>query len=154
MDLLLKKLARSYNQTTGLDYEDLFQEANVAYIEALRTYDSNRGALSTHVWWCVSNRLKNYVLAEEKERCRKYGSKLLRIDDVVVNETVSSSAFWERISKDAALIAEVALNRSFLFLKLRRTRTPGHVRRIMKAEGWGTNRINHALYELKMEFSK
>jgi hypothetical protein len=38
-------------------------------------------------------------------------------------------------------------------LKLRKTRTPGHVRRIMKAEGWGANRINHALYELKAEFS-
>jgi RNA polymerase sigma factor (sigma-70 family) len=146
MENLLKKLARSYNQTTGLDYDDLFQEANVAYLEALRTYNKDRGALSTHVWYCVSNRLKNYIKKEKEE----IGS--VPIEEC--NQIVSTTPFWEKLSKDAILVAEIALNRTSLFLNLRKTRTPGRIRRVMRAEGWDTNRINHALYELKTEFSK
>lgn len=51
------------------DYEDAAQEA---YARAVRTHDPARGAITTHVWWCVSHKLASVAARERKhrERCR------------------------------------------------------------------------------------
>ena len=65
---LIKKIANSFAVTTGLSYEDLFQEASLAYLEASRTYNPSRGKLSTHIWHCIHNHLKTYLKQENEYR--------------------------------------------------------------------------------------
>ncbi len=51
------------------DYEDAAQEA---YAKAVRTHDPARGQITTHVWWCVRNKLQKVATTERRhrERCR------------------------------------------------------------------------------------
>jgi len=89
---LLRKIAWSFHQSTGLDWDDLFQEAYIAYDKALRTYDPTRGKITTHVWYCVHSHLKNY-LKEEKQ----YKEPLCDIENAI-NETITPHPYWERVN--------------------------------------------------------
>ena len=46
---LIRKIAWSFHKTTGLDWDELFQEATLSYLKALKTYDKKRGAITTYV---------------------------------------------------------------------------------------------------------
>jgi DNA-directed RNA polymerase specialized sigma24 family protein len=146
MEFLIKKLANSFANTTGLDYEDLFQEAQLAYLEALRTYDKDRGAVSTHVWWCVSNRLKNYIKKENEER-------VCSIPAEEYDVPISSTPFWEKLSKDATRIADIVLDSPQTFLKLGKTHSPKKIKEIMMNEGWDKKKIQRSISELQTVFS-
>lgn len=59
---LLHKFAWSYRNTTGIEEEELFSEACVAYMSAIMTYDATKETkLSTWISYCVKNRLNSFV---------------------------------------------------------------------------------------------
>ena len=63
---LLQKIAWSFHQTTGLDIEDLYSEACVAYCEAMRSYQPEKGAITTWLWHNIHSQLINYIKQEYK----------------------------------------------------------------------------------------
>ena len=79
---LIRKIAWSFHRSTGLEWDDLFQEAAVAYYESLESYDESRGKITTHAWNCISNRLKNYLKEQEEYKARKSEEELFSIEDV------------------------------------------------------------------------
>jgi DNA-directed RNA polymerase specialized sigma24 family protein len=100
---LLRKLAWKYHKSTGLDWNDLFQEAALGYLEAIRTYDPKRGAPSTHIWTCVTSRLSNYA---KKERC--HSEPLVPIGDIAEDQEYKSPEnIFEALSTEARQIVEV-----------------------------------------------
>jgi hypothetical protein len=147
MENLIKKLARSFSNTTGLCYDDLFQEATLAYLEALRTYDKDRGAVSTHVWWCVSNHLKNYIKKENEE-------VVSSIPFEELDQSVVSIPFWERLSNDAIRVANIVLDSPQTFLQLGKTHSPAKIKEILLREGWDKKKIRQSIFEIKIAFSE
>ena len=99
---LLRKIALSFSLSTGLEFDDLYQEANLAYLEALRTHNTSKGKITTHLWHCVHNRLKNY-LKQEREQ------KTISIEDVTEQLSYSHTSFWEYLPKEAMEIVKVVL---------------------------------------------
>ena len=57
---LIRHIAFMFAKKSGLEIKDLMQEAELAYFEAMRTYDPSKARISTYVWNCVSNRLTTY----------------------------------------------------------------------------------------------
>ena len=60
----IRKIAWSFHKTTGLEWEDLFQEAAIAYIQSIKTYSKSKGSLTTYAYKAASNRLKDYSRKE------------------------------------------------------------------------------------------
>ena len=59
---LLHKFAWSYKNTTGIEEDELFAEACVAYMTAIMSYDNTKDTkLSTWISYCVKNRLNSFV---------------------------------------------------------------------------------------------
>ena len=54
-DIIWKKYAYRANN----DYDDMYQIGSEALLEALKTYDSSKGKLTTYIYNAVSNRLKH-----------------------------------------------------------------------------------------------
>lgn len=55
---LIRKLAWSFHYTTGVEYEELFSEASLAYCEALAKFDEQRGVkFLTYAYTCMRNAL-------------------------------------------------------------------------------------------------
>jgi hypothetical protein len=177
MENLLKKLARSFSNTTRLDYQDLLQEATLAYLESIKTYDKSRGAVSTHIWWCVSNHLKNYVKKQTPHKQQLYSldeflDKYICITDnykdaypafgansvtglIVdsINKEENPPPFWEKLSKDAIRVASIIIESPTTFLGLGKTHAPKRIKEILRNQGWSKERINFTLFELKTKFS-
>lgn len=69
---LVRSLAWSFHFTTGLPFDDLFQEAFLAYWGALYTYDPEKAKVSTYVYIVIRNSLIRYIQREKRERDIKW----------------------------------------------------------------------------------
>jgi RNA polymerase sigma factor (sigma-70 family) len=143
---LIRKIALSFSLTSGLDFDDLFQEASLAYLEAMRTYDPKRGKITTHLWHCIQNRLISYLREEEKE-------KVFSIDDVDVNTIENSHPYFENLTMNAIKIADVILNSPNEFVCLTKDDAIKKVKKLMWYEGWDLRKIRIGLSDLKVAFS-
>lgn len=137
---LIRKIAWSFHKSTNADWDDLFQEAAEGYYKGLKTYNPKQGALSTHVWHCMCNQLKNYLHKEERY---KYAS----IDEIDPISTKDIS-FWENLSIDAWEIANAILIRPSVFLNASKESVMQRIYNIMRNKGWSKNRIKHGVHEL------
>jgi hypothetical protein len=91
---LIRKVAWSFHETTGLEWNELFQEAALAYLEAKGNYDPKRGKLSTYVWNCIVSRLRTYLKKEQEYHC-----PLCDIDEVL-NNGITYNFFWQYLPKE------------------------------------------------------
>ena len=57
---LIRKIAWSFEATTNVDFDELFCEAALGYLEAIKKYDPTKGKLSAFIWRCMDNQLKLY----------------------------------------------------------------------------------------------
>lgn len=86
MENMINKLAASFNATTGIDFKELRAEANLAYCEALLSYQEDKGPqLSTWVYRCVKNALINFCKKEQKHG--RANSIDFYLDSAEVDET-------------------------------------------------------------------
>jgi DNA-directed RNA polymerase specialized sigma24 family protein len=138
-ELLLRKLANSFAFTTGLDPDDLYQEASLAYLEALQSYDPSRGALTTHIWHCVSNHLKTVISDENRQRCTS-------LDGVDVS--YSSPPFWEKLNKEAQIIADVILSKPE-YVAMKQEDAQIDIVRTMLEKGWNWSKIMLGMKDLR-----
>ena len=154
---LLRKIALSFSLSTGLEFDDLYQEANLAYLEALRTHDATKGKITTYLWHCVHNRLKNY-LKQEREQ------KTISIEDVTEQLSYSSTSFWEYLPKEAMEIVKVVLaspnefdlpywdQKQKVNMKFQKE-TVKKIRTFLFKNGWDMKKIFTGIKELQQIYS-
>lgn len=57
---LIRKLAWTYHHRSGIEFDELFAEASLAYCEALNSYNENmKCKLSSYAWLVIRNHLVN-----------------------------------------------------------------------------------------------
>jgi len=100
---LIHRISGSFHLTTGLDPDDLFQEAVLGYLEAMRTYCPDRGKITTYIWHCVTNALRNYVKQE-----KKYNTPLVEIEELNTQFKKSSHLF-ELLSQEGHQLASLIM---------------------------------------------
>jgi hypothetical protein len=120
---LVRKIAWEFHLSTGLDWEDLFSEASVAYVEAIRAHDPTRSSVTTFIWWSVCSHLKNYLKKENKYRDftvfydtyfddSAEGISEDRLLSSLVNHidrAIDESDFFDSLSQEATDVARVVL---------------------------------------------
>lgn len=93
---LIRHLVWSFHRTTGLEWEELFGEAQLAYCQALRSYDNAHGKkLTSWAYTCIVNHLKTYIQKQN-------GSHTISLDALLSNKD-----FQNRESDGEAPIPEV-----------------------------------------------
>lgn len=108
---LIRKIAWSFHNSTGEEWDDLFQEAALAYCEALKTYDPTKGKITTYMWWCISSHLKNYLKLEEKQNGHTCSE-----EEIVEQQAISFKLSFDNLSKDAQQVADMVLSNPGRFL--------------------------------------
>ena len=142
---LIRKIAWSFHHSTGMDWDDLFQEASYYYVKALDSYDPSKGVkLSTYMWTAVSNYLKNYLETEQKHR-------LISIDDTDLRYHPAKDPipFWESLTTEAQEIGEYVLRNSMEFVCLKPEDVDFIVYFIFMHKGWSPEKIEAGLLDLK-----
>jgi RNA polymerase sigma factor (sigma-70 family) len=85
---LIKALAWSFHQTSGIDWGELISEASLAYCEAVRNYNPSKGKFTTYAWKCVENQLVQFLRDEKRNR-------FLHIEDGEFDVPFEESYYFE-----------------------------------------------------------
>jgi RNA polymerase sigma factor (sigma-70 family) len=151
---LIRKLAWSFHYSTGVDWNDLFQEASLAYYNALETYNPERGKITTHAWYCITNHLKNYLKEQEDYKCKKYEGELSSLEDTILTQHPAETAsdFWESLTEDAKQIAEIVLSSSKKFVVLPPEDIDKKIENLAKRQlrDWPKHRVQNGINELRL----
>ena len=143
MERLLRKIAWSYSKKSRIDFEELLAEANLAYLEALRTYDESKGKVTTHVWTSVTGKLKTYIRDEVQHTC-------MPIDEI--EKEYYSAPYFEKIGKDAQEIAELVLsNPDYIYMDQFDAQVK--IGQDLLQKGWNWTKICRSFKELTFIFA-
>jgi RNA polymerase sigma factor (sigma-70 family) len=143
---LIRKIAMSFSVTTGIDFDDLCQEASLAYLEAMKTYDPDKGKISTYVWHCIHNHLKNYVKIEQQENN-------VSIDDVEIYNTCEPVSFFNSLTIEAMEIAKIIIASPRKFVCMPKDMSIKKLYEILTTKGWKTEKIQSGFSCLKKIYS-
>lgn len=163
---LVRRIAWSFSTSTGLSFDDLYQEGIIAYLEALKTYDKDKGRISTYMWACISNQLKNYVKEENKHRDNtvsiveivpsEFGEDLPANEfehELIDNDFDRQISFMESLTKGASELLDVIIDSQMELLCLNKNDVNDKIKEKMKVSGWKRNKILGDLKELKIAYS-
>ena len=128
--------------------DDLTQEAALAYWEALKSYDPNKGKLSTYMWWVMVSRLKNYRGKENK-----YTDAITLSENPVIDKPISRPSFFDSLTKEARDIAEVILSSPADFDLLEPKKARLKVINKLRGMRWSAEKIDQGIKELKLVFN-
>ena len=143
---LLRKIANSYSCTTGVEFDDLFQEAYIAYMQAMKTFDPKKAKLSTYIWHCVSSHLKNYVKLEKPY----LEMEPLETPEVLNKPGLSVSNFFDALSFEAQQIAKIMFQRQGFYTFAKPPEREKKIRQTLIRRGWDEKKIRVGLHELEM----
>lgn len=94
--LMLSKLANKF-QADGMEYDDLFQEFSLVFLNCEKHFDESKGKFSTYLWASCSNK------ASELRR-KNYSHNTLSLDYEVGNETLGNYIADDFDLEDTALL--------------------------------------------------
>lgn len=148
---LIRKVAWSFHKSTGMDWDDLFQEAAIAYYESLKTYNESRGKITTHTWNCITNHLKNYLKEQRKYKDYIWEEELSSLMKVkhTKHPAQVTSEFWEALTNEAQVIAGMILFTPRRYIGRTAEEIEERIMRIMVCNGWSRKKVNAALKNLR-----
>ena len=163
---IIRKVVWSFiNKYIGLEFDDLFTEAYLAYLEALPYYDSTRGEISTFINHVVSNRLKNMFKAEKYKKMHEHHEDINEIENLLCQETFPNpeqyliskeqkEEMFAILSPEAFMICKLILEETNIFLATNKPRQcRGIIYHELRKRNWTHARIGGAFRELKQIFS-
>lgn len=143
---LIRKLAWSFQKTTGIDYEELFSEASLAYCEALNDFDDNRNVkFTTYAYSRIQRHLINFSKYYQRR-------KMLSFDDIEFETGADFSPFWEvfeTFSSQSQQIITRILQDPHSFLEKPAKYVRGDLKKQLRKEGWKWQDIYFCFREIK-----
>ncbi len=155
---LIRKITWSFHYSSGIEWNELFSEACLAYYEALDSYDPmNSTKESSWVYTCIQNQLKSFVIAERRSKTF-YGIEEWA-DFQITNpdyEYYFEEAFKE-VSKDVRIVINTVLKNPNRYVRIGLTpkEVIGNLRKDLRNVGyWDFFRINKVMKDLRLELLK
>lgn len=149
---LLHKWAHSYRRTTGIEEEELFSEACLAYVNAIKTFDPSKGVqMSTWISRCVKNKLNDFIAEAyrkevtlfEEEKMDTFSApdefhRLFSLDDI-----------YTQLSSNAKFICGMIVDKQVDLTEVPPKMARGIIQRELRDLGWFWSDIWETFKELK-----
>ncbi len=159
LDLIRKVVWRYVKTNPGLEYEDLFSEACIAYLEGIDKFDPRKGKASTFVWTIVSNRLNALVRKEYSRMSEEQLSEDMEAGEYLdPGATPEQSfiaherwmAFVEQLSPEARVICDMVVNEHEIYLPTHQPKKcRGILLQTLRDRKWTWNQIWDTFREVK-----
>ncbi len=147
---LIRKITWAFHHTTGVEWDDLFQEASLAYLEAIDTFDESKGSISTYMWKCCSEHLKNYIKGLERQKCIMHNCTLHHINDSEEEMLYNNSDFNDKLTIEAKELAKVILSAPKIFSEVSPKEAKLRLAKTMLKKGWSWKKIWIGINDLKL----
>ncbi|MBS3776755.1 MAG: hypothetical protein KGY70_16275 [Bacteroidales bacterium] len=145
---LIRKIAWSFHNTTGLDWDDLFGEASLGYCEAVNSYNPGKGAkLTTWIYSCVQKKLINYCKYENRVN---HNISLQDMPKDVLIDPIPYVELEVSMPKAVREIADIVLQTPHLYLSLPRTMArPLIAEKMMRYNNWTWSETQKAIKRME-----
>ena len=151
---LIRKVTWSFHQTTGIEWNELFSEASLAYCESLQSYDPSKQIKeSSWIYICVQNQLKNFCKNELRNYSIEHIGFWNEAWEVPEYEYYETDRF-KNLSKDTRAIISMVLKNPEDYA------TPGGTSKAVfgilrhnlnHIKGWNWSRVDKSLKVLRLE---
>ena len=148
---LIRKIAWSFHKTTGIEYDELFSEACLAYVREKQNHDPVKSEFSTFIWNICRNHLITYCQEQYREKHARIpedfepGSKTTSTE-----ETVFFLDTIENLSQEAQTICQMIFESPTEYLSLNRPKfARGYLKDKLRKMGWTWESIWDGFREIK-----
>jgi hypothetical protein len=145
---LIRKIAWSYHQTTGIEYDDLFQEACLAWLENKPRWNAQKGRITTFMWYCIQNHLNDYL----KDQKRFYSP--LKELTTKQDKPVYQKHYFETLPMEAITVAELVLSNPMQYVCCTTENVITTISETMLHDGYNKNTISVGIKYLQHQFKK
>lgn len=142
---LIRRIAWSYTNTTGLDIDDLFSVAAIGYVEALNTYNPEKSNFSTWAWIKMSNELNNFLLKESKQDQDNAVSK----EPINPEQEFSFKETIQSLSQEAQQVCKMIFDSPAEYISHTPKLSRGKIKDELRKKGWSWNSIWRSFKEIK-----
>ena len=158
---LIKKISWSWHKTTGIEFETLESEANVAFAECQNNYNPKRSKFSTLLWHAIESRFKNLL---KRNHLNRYDGIEVELEEMALS-TSSNQSNQERncifanlinnLSKEAKEITSIVLEApADLIEMLPKPRLSKHqLTKYLRLKGWKIPAILKGYAEIKQNLN-
>jgi len=156
---MIRKIAWSYSRSTGLEYDELFSEACLAYLESLGHYDPSKGKISTYLHHVVNNSLNNLIYKNNRKNNREIITEDKDFDflasDISHNpeQMMIAEENWAelcmQLSPEAMMVVEI-MNSGDVYVSANKKQVSRrHISNALKDAGWKQSTIWRTFREIK-----
>ncbi len=139
---IAKKIAWKFHRSTGVELEELFGEACLAYVKALSCYNPKRAALDTWVYACMKHQLIDFC------RMQKL-SPPVKLPDNLAAPTIRDNLHIDQLGRDAQTIYQMLVDSPKDFYNLSPRVAKNEIRHRLRNLDWPWQRIINAFREIK-----
>lgn len=143
---MIKKIAYSFHVSTGIEFEDIYQQACVEWIDKVHTWDSSKCKISTYMWNVLVNNLTTYTNKLKKHR------EPLEEFTVKFDEAVSSNYLFEKLPFEALAIVDLVAFNPSEFLFVDKSQAINKIEDKMVKSGWNLGQIRYGVKEIEKTF--
>lgn len=158
---LIRGIAWSFHRTTGIEFNELFSEAALAYCEAIKDYKPSSAKFTTYAYSCMRNKLINFIGTNSKNKLRHIEDTQEEQDGETYPEYYKKIAVWQpmffelydRFSEQAKTVVDFILIDPYPFLGFAAcrngTRAEGVLYKELRKHNWQSKNIWSAFTEIK-----
>jgi len=152
---LILKIAWSFHKTTGIDVNELLNEACLGYMESLKTHDPAKGKRSTWAVAIMKNRLVTYLSTTQRYNKRFPSLEADQLEGIKGNQPPADESliFKEALQKmtpDSQNICKLIFTSPIDFLEVGPPKLiRGELYRLLRKQGWSWPKIWFCFNEIK-----
>lgn len=155
---LIHKISWSWHKTTGIDFETLTAEANIAFAECQHDNNPKRGKFSTLLWHAIESRFKNLLKRNHQNR---YDGIEVELEEMALSTPCKQERrciladIINNLSKEGKEIVSVVLETpADLLQMIPKPRLSKHqLTKYLRLKGWKIPAITKAFAEIRQNLN-
>ena len=144
---MIKKIAYSFHVSTGIEFEDLYQQACLIWLDTISTWNPAKSKVTTYMWNVLVNSLTSYI-----QKIDKYRKPLNEYDSAKMDEAVYQSYYFEKLSMEALAIVDLVTFNPSDFLFISKPQAINKIENKMSKSGWNASQIRYGIKQLEKSF--
>lgn len=146
---LIRKIAWSFSRTTGLEWEELFGEAELALVYAIRSYNPEKCKLSTWIYKRVTSHLTTTIKKEKRHKNNVELHEEYGYGENTEESQLNMISIFDTLSPEATEVCQMILENPLEFLESSSKLSRGHVYRKLRKVGWPWEKIWSTFNEIR-----
>ena len=144
---LIRSRSRSWNETTNLEEDDLFQEGWVIFQKIKETYDPEKGAITTELYAALNNHFNNLARQSFRKIPEGFSPTKTSVNPQILYGFADQAA---SLSQEAQEITKLIFDGSLSSEKFRTPRQlRGRIREHLISLGWNWRQLKKVYGELE-----